>query len=214
MRRPPHPLSWPVSEVAGVVGFVVGVAVVYVFSRSLLTSLIGGTLLGGAGALLRHRGAALAYLGLVLVGSIMLLAWAVLRPAADGRAGTAPGPRDFRVERIRFFESGPQHPALDARDYARSFDARTARYVCWQLDASFGELPRRTPIRIDYVYYDPDGNELGRAAHATHLEAGWVESWHSRCWGWDEAGRWRVGNYRVHLMLDGEALIKGAFAIH
>ncbi len=117
------------------------------------------------------------------------------------------------VTGLRFFEGGlPPLPRKD-RIYADRFPKEKSRFVFWELTLAHPSLKEQKRFRVEERWYGPDGAVLARQHLEAFVEPSWVRSYHNHGWGWDEAGRWPPGRYRLELSVDGETVAEGAFEV-
>lgn len=118
-----------------------------------------------------------------------------------------------RVTDIRFFESDYEQTPREQRVYSRKFSNSDARYICWELNLSYPNREYAVPLLIKVVWYRPDGTQYAEQTKQVIIQQGWASSSHSLGRGWREAGNWRVGIYRVDLLVDDQKVATGTFEI-
>ena len=67
-------------------------------------------------------------------------------------------------------------------------------------------LGRRIDFALEATYYRPSGSILGSTTLNASVEAPWPESRHWHGLGWNEPGKWPVGQYRVDVS-EGENIV-------
>lgn len=134
------------------------------------------------------------------------------------RAGTKPpeggGIFPLRLQSIRFFESGNTFVPPKGRCFVKEFNRATARFIHAQIDMANG-LWREKDRTYTFLwrYFKPDGTVLGELSLPFTIRSQWETAWVSQGWGWELAGQWPVGNYRVVVLVDGHSLGEGTFFI-
>jgi hypothetical protein len=140
----------------------------------------------------------------------------VTPPVVPGRRAVGSGPLpvpNARVTAVRFFESGTQVPEKNSRQYQDRFDTRTIRFVYWELSLGFPKIQSRIDFDIDAVWYGPDGNVVWRQTRKVYVLPGWTTSWHIYGWGCNTppCRGWKVGRYRVELLVGSSKVASGSF---
>ena len=116
---------------------------------------------------------------------------------------------------IKFFESGSTLPPYGTRVYQAQFNHRTIRFVDWELHLTCPPVASR--INFHYLcnlvlskwYSDLAIKPSLRAA-----DAGWTDPAYSSGRGWQRAGMWKRGTYRVDLFVNGNRVASGSFTIY
>ena len=117
---------------------------------------------------------------------------------------------------LEFFET-PRSGFVpkDQREYRTVFRRDATRSIAAEVSLVFSTRPaRRIDFDIEVIYRTPSGALVGRAQCRAHVEGGWSSSWHACGYGWEEAGRWEVGTYRVEVRLAGKLLAEGTFVVN
>lgn len=117
------------------------------------------------------------------------------------------------VVSFQFFEGGVTPPPYEKRRFQQTFDAKSSRYITWQLELKYPQRKAREDFIIETVYYRQDGSVRNRMTTSCRLEAGWMQSYYESGWGTEEGGSWEPGVYRVELLLDGTVIATGQFAV-
>ena len=115
---------------------------------------------------------------------------------------------------IKFFESGYTPPALGSRTYEAQFNHRIARYVNWELHVTCPSPPSRINFTIYATWYYPNGTVFGNQTVNTYADPGWNEPTYNSGRGWQRAGMWKRGTYRVDLTVNGNRVASGSFTIY
>ena len=136
----------------------------------------------------------------------------VIQPVAGNLPGfPVPG---ASFQELKFFESGYNPPQLGNRIYATRFDQRTARYINWEIHLSFPAAPSRYDFTIYSTFYSPNGAEFGTQSVASFVNPGWPGLVSNSGRGWQRAGFWKRGSYRVDLTVNGSRIASGYFTIY
>jgi hypothetical protein len=119
-----------------------------------------------------------------------------------------------RVTEVKFFEAGYNAPALGKRVYQARFDHRTSHYIYWELNLSCPALASRVDFTINATWYNPNGTVFGQQSLNTFADAGWTAPVFNYGRGWQRAGNWRRGLYRVELFVNGSLIATGSFQVY
>ena len=114
---------------------------------------------------------------------------------------------------IKFFESGSTEPPLGSRVYQVSFNHRSTRFVNWELHVTCPPVASRSDFIIYASWYYPNGGLFGNQSVSVRADPGWTEPVYSSGRGWQRAGMWRKGTYRVDLFVNGNRIGSGSFTI-
>jgi hypothetical protein len=99
------------------------------------------------------------------------------------------------------------------RQFASRFPKSSTQFVYYQIEI---ENPWKY-ISVEYKllarYYKPDGSVMGEIEDQIVTKPEWETFWHTRGWGWEKAGNWPPGVYRVEIFIDSEHRITGEFTI-
>ncbi len=118
-----------------------------------------------------------------------------------------------QVTEVLFFESGAGMPPVEEREYATGFPRSTARYINYELNLEYPAPQRRIEFVIQAVWYDPDGEIFAEGSMDGYIESDWTSSHHASGQGWEEPGKWPVGEHTVELSVGGVLLATGSFEI-
>jgi hypothetical protein len=118
-----------------------------------------------------------------------------------------------QVTEVLFFESAAGMPAVEEREYATRFPKSTARYINYQLNLEYPPPERRIEFVIKAVWYDPDGEIFAEGSMDGYIESDWTYSAHASGQGWEEPGKWPVGEHTVELSVGGVLLASGSYEI-
>ena len=119
----------------------------------------------------------------------------------------------IQFDLVRFFEKGREEVPFPERVYADTFDLATTRYVSWELHLKYPSSLERQAFAIQAVFYNTQGEEVGRIEEATFAAPYRTNSFHYRGWGWPEAGYWPPGTYKVAFFINERRLGDGSFTI-
>jgi hypothetical protein len=115
---------------------------------------------------------------------------------------------------IKFFESGNTPPPLGRRTYQAVFNHRTSRYIYWELHITCPPVASRVTYTIYATWYNPNGSVFGNQTVQTYADPGWTEPVYNSGRGWQRAGNWKRGRYRVDLYVNGNRIASGFFTVY
>lgn len=130
--------------------------------------------------------------------------------------GSASGKTSPKVEfvGVKFFESAFNVPAIGDRVYSTTFDRARARYIYPELEVrNLRQGTGPNTVLVRFRFFKPDGT-LFSDVDMTHTIPSEYEKY--LLWkgtGWDEAGNWPTGQYRVEISIDGTYLGEGYFTV-
>jgi hypothetical protein len=120
----------------------------------------------------------------------------------------------LQLESLRFYESGRGIPAKGTRRYSDRFDQRTTRYMNFEINArNLLHMKGDQTYHLAWRYYMPDGNVMGLSGTDGVIMSDRASFEWSAGRGWEEAGHWIPGTYRVEILLDGVKFAEGSFTI-
>ena len=70
------------------------------------------------------------------------------------------------------------------------------------------------PYNLIAHYYYPDGTLMGEIKSSFQTDPRWDSLSLTRAWGWEEAGNWTPGDYRVEIHIENEQHITQTFTIY
>ena len=116
------------------------------------------------------------------------------------------------IRHIRFFESGPNAPALGRRTHATQFSSRTSRYIYTEI-AYDNNLYRvgESSNQVTIVYTSGFTQELKGTIRQDQSARNGI---YTRGMGWTEPGKWPPGTYTVTIYLDGQKAGQSRFEIY
>lgn len=126
-----------------------------------------------------------------------------------------PPPLAFQVQNLRFFESGVDLSAVAQRQYATQFPKSTTRFVSFQVDGQnhLWRVREHTP-KVVGRYYNPDGSIQGQVETEGVINPDRQVAQFSHGLGWQEAGHWPLGTYRVEIVIDGKKVAQDQFTLY
>ncbi|MGA2985678.1 MAG: PEGA domain-containing protein [Terriglobia bacterium] len=135
----------------------------------------------------------------------------VVRPVVGNLPGFPVPGASFKE--IKFFESGYTAPPLGSRTYQVQFDHRTARFINWELHTTCPAVVARVDFIIYATWYYSNGTVLANQTVNAFADTGWTEPVSNSGRGWQRAGLWKRGTYRVELYVNGNRIGSGSFTI-
>jgi hypothetical protein len=137
---------------------------------------------------------------------------APLRPS-PANASSRPMP-SLELESLRFFESGQVMPEKEQRRYSTGFPQRTACYISFELTMRNRLYRQRSEIySLKMRYFNPDGSILWERQEDRLIKSDNERPSYAMGYGWVQPGRWKVGTYRVEILIDGVKFAEGSFTI-
>ena len=128
----------------------------------------------------------------------------VVRPVVGNLPGFPVPGASFKE--IKFFESGYTPPQLGGRTYQAQFDHRKSRFINWELHFTCPSVASRVNFTIYATWYYPNGSVFANQTVPTYADPGWTEPVYNSGRGWQRAGMWRRGTYRVDLFVNGNRI--------
>lgn len=121
----------------------------------------------------------------------------------------------LEFESLKFFEAAGDPPPVQQRVLATAFPQSTTRSIYYQAGAKnlLYNVKDQNP-RIAAKYYYPDGKLMCDLERNQFVPSTWdmMDLWHG--WGWDDAGHWPKGAYKVELFFGYKKVGEGSFAIY
>jgi len=114
---------------------------------------------------------------------------------------------------LKFFESGQTAPPLGGRTYSAQFNHRSSRFINWELHITCPPVASRVDFTIFATWYYPNGAVFANETINTYANPGWTEPVINSGRGWQRAGMWKRGTYRVVLYVNGSRIAFGSFTI-
>jgi hypothetical protein len=136
----------------------------------------------------------------------------VARPVVGNLPGFPVPGASFKE--VKFFEAGFTAPALGSRIYQAQFNHRTSHFIYWELHLMCPSVASRVNFTIYATWYYPNGRIFGNQTVNTHADPGWTEPVYNSGRGWQRAGMWTRGTYRVDLYVNGNRIGSGSFSVY
>jgi hypothetical protein len=115
---------------------------------------------------------------------------------------------------MRFFESPRPMLAVDDRKYSHAFEAATTRSVGVELSFSHPAPGRVVDFTVQCQYFKPDGSDFGKFDIQYSIQPDWRSIRHANIWGYENAGNYTKGVYRVACSSDGKWIAESRFEIY
>jgi hypothetical protein len=121
----------------------------------------------------------------------------------------------LEFEYVKFFEGPYVAPPESQRDYKAQFPKSTTRYVFFLVGAN-NLLHRNRTHRPEVVgrYYKPDGSLHGEGKVNVDIPPDWEKADLWGGWGWEKAGNWPAGTYRVEIWFANRKVGESSFTIY
>jgi hypothetical protein len=136
----------------------------------------------------------------------------VVRPVVGNLPGFPIPGASFKE--IKFFESGYTPPDLGARTYQVQFSHRSSRFINWELHITCPPPTTRVNFTVYATWYDPSGIVFANQTVPAQADPGRSEPVCNSGRGWQRAGMWRKGMYRVDLYVNGSHIGSGTFSVY
>ena len=118
-----------------------------------------------------------------------------------------------KVTGVNFYEGGPESPPYGERDYAVKFARSSSRYIYGEINFEYPAPGESIDFVVDTRWYGPDGEVVAEQPMETYVESDWTSSAHISGRGWDQPGKWAVGNCKVEFYVSGQMVATGSFEI-
>lgn len=119
----------------------------------------------------------------------------------------------LRVIGQSFFNGGAKAPPISECQLSLRFSKTSAQFIYYKLDLIHPWKHTSYKYFITARYYSPDNSLTVEVKNEVLVQPEWQTFWHSDGWGWEQAGRWTPGTYRVEILADGEHLTSDSFTI-
>ncbi|MFB3885353.1 MAG: hypothetical protein ACE144_08985 [Thermodesulfobacteriota bacterium] len=121
----------------------------------------------------------------------------------------------LEFEFVKFFEGPYVAPSDAQREYKAQFPKSSTRYVFFLVGAK-NLLYNNRAHRPEIVgrYYKPDGSFHGEGKVNVDIPPDWEKADLWGGWGWDKAGNWSVGTYRVEILFGNVKVAEASFSIY
>ena len=113
--------------------------------------------------------------------------------------------------KVRVFESNYDG---DNPNFGTRFPRNKARYINVELDFQHEPMGREIDFEIDCIYYRPSGGKETTENYKTSVEEDWEGSIQELGYGWDKAGEWDKGTWRIEILVNGKRLTDRKFEIY
>lgn len=116
------------------------------------------------------------------------------------------------VTGLRMFEGPKEVPELKTRQYTATFKNNVTRRVYFELGLDYPSIGGPATFPIECRYDFPDDRSFSVSVSAS-VQQGWTGSYHAGNVGYDETGKWVVGQYNVSCRFEGRVIAKRGFKI-
>jgi hypothetical protein len=136
-----------------------------------------------------------------------------------GDASLTIGPPDIQslgahVVGMKFFESGAGAlPPETQRIFAERFDAGAARHINTEILTNHPATGRVVDLPVSCTYTKPDGSVLYVTQNTFNVPANYENTSFATGTGWEDAGHWLPGLYRVSCTGEGKTIGQGSFEV-
>jgi tetratricopeptide (TPR) repeat protein len=114
---------------------------------------------------------------------------------------------------LRFYNAGTNISPKSEHQFATRFSQSSAQYIYFQLDMSNPWKYFPYSYTITARYYKPDNSLMGEIKDRFETRPEWRTWYYQYGWGWEDAGHWNPGTYRVEVFIDNEYLVSETFTI-
>ncbi len=136
-----------------------------------------------------------------------------------GDASLTKGPPDMpsigaHVVAMKFFESGAgELPPEAQRIFADRFDAGVVRHINVELLTNHASTGRDLNVAMSCTFNKPDGSVLYVTQNNFKVPASYENTSFATGTGWEDAGHWQAGVYRVSCVHEGKTIGRGSFEV-
>lgn len=118
------------------------------------------------------------------------------------------------ITNLRFYNGDTNALSESEHQFETRFSQNIAKYIYFQLDMI--NPWKYTTYRYDLVarYFYPDDSLMTEIKNSINTNPEWHNFFHSDGWGWEEAGNWTPGTYRVEVFIDGQLRLTKTFTIY
>jgi len=116
---------------------------------------------------------------------------------------------------IKLFESGYNLVPQSERVYSTHFSKDETRYIYYEIELTNNLYSvRDNPISMTAKFYKPDGSLMGEPVLDYTILSDWETAylWHG--WGWQDAGNWETGTYRVVINIGNRRIAETLFSVY
>lgn len=114
---------------------------------------------------------------------------------------------------MKFFESPRPMLAAENRKYGHDFGVATTRSVGVELAFRHPAPGRVVEFTVQCQLFKADGTDFGRFDIKYSIQPDWTTVRHAGIWGWEEAGKYTKGVYRVACSSDGKWIAESLFEV-
>jgi hypothetical protein len=119
----------------------------------------------------------------------------------------------LRLIAVKFFESDSKLPALEDRTFETIFSQSQSRFIDWQLEFRRQPTVNSATIRIEALYYHPDGRLYTRSTSSCTVRARYAGVVCSSGRGSPKPGSWDKGLHTVDFYVEGRKLYSSGFEV-
>jgi len=119
----------------------------------------------------------------------------------------------IQVSAFNLFNAGEDPLDVSLRHYANDYSQSEARVVYCEFEFSHPGPEENLEYVMRAVYYDSVGEVYGEVEIEPLIEVGWTSSHWLIGFGWDDPGKWDVGEYRVDIYLGDTKIASDQFII-
>ena len=156
-------------------------------------------------------------LGKMYIEAVGKTAEALEKKALEKRKAEMAQPFEFVDLKFFAWETDlPNAPRREQRQYNTSFPQSITCHIYYELQMRVGVVPGpELTYEVLHRYYYPDGSLMRKRQYDDVVfseNQGYSLNSVSAS-GWDVPGRWKLGTYRVEILIDGGEFAKGSFTI-
>ncbi len=117
---------------------------------------------------------------------------------------------EAEVTGLRIFETSYEYNP----NHGNRFQQSKARYIGWSLDFDHTSSSSDRYVNITTKYLRSDGSTFQEHSDSFKFEKHHIQSTWSQWWGYEFAGNWPKGQYRLELIAEGRVIASGSFEVH
>jgi hypothetical protein len=121
---------------------------------------------------------------------------------------------ELEVLDLRFYAAGSSAPEVSQRQFASRFPRSSTQFVYFQVELKYPWQYISAQYKLLARYYRPDGSLMGETENEIETRPEWRTFWNTGGRGWQEAGNWTPGVYRVEILIDDQHRITKGFTIY
>ena len=134
-------------------------------------------------------------------GPELALRYAEIASSSSARRETE---TELEILDLRFYAAGSYAPEVSQRQFASRFPKSSTQFVYFQVEMKNPWQYISAKYKLLARYYPPDGSLMGEMEDEIETRPEWRTFWHTRGRGWQEAGKWTPGVYRVEILIDDQ----------